>query len=96
MRDRHREMLMAATGKAFVMDGRFCLGDLIALELHNYVDACSEIVDRRAAARATMRQLHRACVQPWTACSRAHTRILLRAPSQGPEGAQHREAAEAH
>jgi hypothetical protein len=46
MRDRHWKMLMQATGKQFVMDARFCLGDLLALELHNYVDACSEIVDR--------------------------------------------------
>jgi dynein heavy chain len=29
-----------------VMDEKFSLGDLLALELHNYVDACSEIVDR--------------------------------------------------
>ena len=28
------------------MDDKFSLGDLLALELHNYVDACSEIVDR--------------------------------------------------
>ena len=28
------------------MDQKFCLGDLLALELHNYVDVCSEIVDR--------------------------------------------------
>ena len=35
-----------ATGKWFVMDASFCLGDLLKLELHNYVDACSEIVDR--------------------------------------------------
>lgn len=34
------------TGKTFVMDDKFSLGDLLALELHNYVDACSEIVDR--------------------------------------------------
>lgn len=46
MRDRHWKMLMGATGKHFVMDARFCLGDLLALELHNFVDACSEIVDR--------------------------------------------------
>eukprot|EP00983_Pelagomonas_calceolata_P123838 1161047-Pelagomonas_calceolata.AAC.23 len=38
--------LMQTTGKAFVMDDKFSLGDLLALELHNYVDACSEIVDR--------------------------------------------------
>jgi hypothetical protein len=46
MRDRHWRMLMGATGRRFVMDGRFRLGDLLALELHHYVDACSEIVDR--------------------------------------------------
>ncbi len=28
------------------MDDKFNLGDLLRLELHNYVDACSEIVDR--------------------------------------------------
>ena len=37
---------MQATGKNFVMDDKFNLGDLLKLELHNYVDACSEIVDR--------------------------------------------------
>jgi dynein heavy chain, axonemal len=46
MRDRHWLQLMQATGKHFVMDDKFCLGDLLALELHNFVDACSEIVDR--------------------------------------------------
>lgn len=28
------------------MDAKFALGDLLKLELHNFVDACSEIVDR--------------------------------------------------
>eukprot|EP00798_Chlamydomonas_sp_ICE-L_P004667 gene4667-14864_t len=46
MRERHWKLLMQTTGKQFVMDDKFCLGDLLALELHNYVDACSEIVDR--------------------------------------------------
>lgn len=40
MRDRHWKMLMQTTRKHFVMDEKFCLGDLLALELHNYVDAC--------------------------------------------------------
>lgn len=40
MRDRHWKMLMQTTGKHFVMDEKFCLGDLLALGLHNYVDAC--------------------------------------------------------
>jgi hypothetical protein len=40
MRERHWKMLMQTTGKHFVMDEKFCLGDLLALGLHNYVDAC--------------------------------------------------------
>ena len=35
-----------ATGKSFVVDDKFSLGDLMALGLHGYVDACTEIVDR--------------------------------------------------
>ena len=50
MRDRHWKMLMQATNKSFVMDSRFCLGDLLALELHNFVDVCSEIVDRQVGS----------------------------------------------
>lgn len=46
MRDRHWEQLMRATGKTFVKDDKFSLGDLLELGLHNYVDDCSEIVDR--------------------------------------------------
>eukprot|EP00232_Nephroselmis_pyriformis_P019075 CAMPEP_0182900652 /NCGR_PEP_ID=MMETSP0034_2-20130328/28990_1 /TAXON_ID=156128 /ORGANISM="Nephroselmis pyriformis, Strain CCMP717" /LENGTH=4527 /DNA_ID=CAMNT_0025034901 /DNA_START=131 /DNA_END=13711 /DNA_ORIENTATION=+ len=46
MRDRHWKQLMRATGKHFVMDEKFSLGDLLALELHTCVDAVSEIVDR--------------------------------------------------
>ena len=38
--------LLQATGKNFVMDNKFNLGNLLDLGLHNYVDACSEIVDR--------------------------------------------------
>lgn len=37
---------MQATGKNFIMDSKFNLGNLLELGLHNYVDACSEIVDR--------------------------------------------------
>ena len=35
-----------ATGKQFTMDESFSLGDLARLGLHQYVEACSEIVDR--------------------------------------------------
>lgn len=38
--------MLQATGKNFVMDNKFNLGNLLDLGLHNYVDACSEIVDR--------------------------------------------------
>jgi dynein heavy chain len=40
MRDRHWKMLMQTTGKHFVMDDKFCLGDLLALGLHNYEETC--------------------------------------------------------
>jgi hypothetical protein len=52
MRDRHWKMLMQTTGKHFTMDEKFCLGDLLALELHNYVDAC------RCAALPSLLQCH--------------------------------------
>lgn len=39
-------LTLQATGKNFIMDSRFNLGNLLELGLHNYVDACSEIVDR--------------------------------------------------
>ena len=33
-------LCLQATGKNFVMDNKFNLGNLLNLELHNYVDAC--------------------------------------------------------
>jgi hypothetical protein len=79
MRDRHWKMLMQATGKVFVMDARFALGDLLALELHNYVDACSEIVDRRAPplCRPTARLLEPARLPCLLAFNRAPLRLKL-------------------
>ena len=53
MRDRHWEQLMRATGKTFVKDDKFSLGDLLNLGLHNYVDDCSEIVDRAQKVQNT-------------------------------------------
>jgi len=41
-----RPWCLQATGKNFIMDSKFNLGNLLELGLHNYVDACSEIVDR--------------------------------------------------
>ena len=46
MRERHWKQLMRATGKHFVVDDKFSLGDLLSLELHRYVDSVSEIVER--------------------------------------------------
>lgn len=54
MRDRHWKMLMQTTGKHFTMDEKFCLGDLLALELHNYVDACRCAADLASAAVVTV------------------------------------------
>ena len=80
MRPRHWEQLMKATGKTFVKDDKFSLGDLLDLGLHNYVDDCSEIVDRaqkvrgRAAVRVS-RVLRRRRALSWsrsiTPCRRA-------------------------
>ena len=46
MRERHWKQLMRATGKSFVKDANFNLGNLMALQLHQFVDEVSEIVDR--------------------------------------------------
>ena len=57
MRDRHWKQLMKATGKHFVMDDTFNLGDLLALELHTCVDAVSEIVERAQKELVIEKQL---------------------------------------
>ena len=46
MRDRHWNMLMDLTGVKFVIDDKFKLSDLIALQLHNFEDDVGEIVNR--------------------------------------------------
>ena len=46
MRDRHWEQLMDTTQVKFVIDDKFKLDDLLALELHKYEDEVGEIVDR--------------------------------------------------
>lgn len=61
MRERHWKMLMQATGQTFVMDNNFCLGDLLALGLHQHVDACSEIVDRAQKELAIEKQIKKIC-----------------------------------
>lgn len=46
MRDRHWEQLMETTNVSFVIDEKFKLDDLLALELHKFEDEVGEIVDR--------------------------------------------------
>jgi dynein heavy chain len=46
MRDRHWRQLMKATGKHFVLNESFSLGDMLALNLHACVDIVSETVER--------------------------------------------------
>jgi dynein heavy chain len=46
MRDRHWRQLMKATGKHFVLDENFSLGNMLALNLHACVDIVSETVER--------------------------------------------------
>ncbi len=51
------------------MDDKFCLGDLLALELHNYVDACQEIVDRAQKELNIEKQLKYANISClWIGC----------------------------
>ena len=45
MRDRHWSSLMEVTGKSFVIDDKFSLDSLLALELHKFEDEVGEIVD---------------------------------------------------
>jgi len=45
MRDRHWKQLMTITGKTFVIDDKFSLDSLLALELHKFEDEVGEIVD---------------------------------------------------
>jgi Dynein heavy chain, N-terminal region 2 len=68
MRARHWEQLMRATGKTFVKDDKFTLGALINLGLHNYVDDCSEIVDRAQKARPRVLSVQGIIPPLWRIC----------------------------
>ena len=46
IRDRHWQQLMTMTGVRFTMDEQTTLADLLALELHNFEDEVTEIVDK--------------------------------------------------
>ena len=46
IRDRHWQQLMTMTGVRFTMDEHTTLADLLALELHNFEDQVTEIVDK--------------------------------------------------
>lgn len=86
MRERHWKLLMQTTGKHFVMDDKFCLGDLLALELHNYVDACSEIVDRAQKELNIEKQLKK-IEDTWAGLSLAFSTYQVRG-ADSVEGVQ--------
>ena len=46
MRTRHWQQLMSICGQTFVMDDKFCLNDLLKLNLHHYADAVGDTVDK--------------------------------------------------
>jgi dynein heavy chain len=48
MRDRHWKQIMTVTGKSFEKGPEFCFKDLLDLQLHNFADDVSEIVDQSA------------------------------------------------
>lgn len=50
MEDRHWDDLKAATGKQFDKDEKFCLADLLDLELHRFAGDVGSIVDQVEAA----------------------------------------------
>ncbi len=56
----------------FVMDGSFSLGDLMRLGLHQYVDACSEIVDR-AEKELTIENALKKIEDTWASLALAFT-----------------------
>ena len=61
-------MYMQATGKNFIMDSKFNLGNLLELGLHNYVDACSEIVAGPQKGLIIEKALKK-IDEPWSALS---------------------------
>jgi dynein heavy chain len=48
MRDRHWKQLMNVTGKSFEKGPEFCFQNLLDLQLHNFAEDVSEIVDQSA------------------------------------------------
>ena len=46
MRDRHWKKLMRICGKTFVLDDKFCLRDLLRLQLHLFAEAVGDIVEQ--------------------------------------------------
>ena len=59
MRDRHWKQLMRNTGKQFVLDDKFSLGDMLALNLHACVDVVSETVERAQKELVIEKGLHK-------------------------------------
>ena len=59
MRERHWKKLMRICGKSFVMDEKFNLSMLLALQLQNYVDAVGETVEQARMELKIDKQLAR-------------------------------------
>lgn len=59
MRDRHWKKLMRICGKSFVMDEKFCLKHLLALQLQAYVSAVGETVEQARMELKIDKQLAR-------------------------------------
>ena len=57
MRERHWKRLMRACGRTFVLDSKFCLNDLVKLQLHKTADAVGEIVEAARQELKIDRQL---------------------------------------
>eukprot|EP01048_Picozoa_sp_COSAG05_P013037 COSAG05_NODE_1351_length_5113_cov_3.061827_1_plen_1457_part_00 len=57
MRDRHWKQLMRATNRSFTMDKNFSLGDLLNLQLFDFVEQVADIVDRAQKELTIEKQL---------------------------------------
>lgn len=65
----------------FVMDESFSLGDLMRLGLHQYVDACNEIVDK-AEKELTIENALRKIEDTWSNLALAFTRYQVHLQSR--------------
>ena len=72
-----------ATGVHFTMGNDFSLGDLMKLGLHQYVDACSEIVDR-ASKELTIENGLKRIEDTWASLNLSFAPYQVEHASTGP------------